>query len=130
MYNFFGVQILETVEDRHEGVDKLFFFVEKFIMAVNTFGGLGLESGKGLFVEDTGGQEGSGEEMIVEEMGLLGGYNWGLKILVQIFGGFMDHDDVLGLEFVNGQFLCRDSFHLGSIIFISEIYSKSIRCYL
>ena len=82
MDNVFGMQVLETVKDGQEGVDKLFFFVGKFIMGVDAFGGLGLESCKGFFVEDASGEEGSGKEMIMEEMGLLGGYNWGLKILV------------------------------------------------
>lgn len=82
MYNFFGVQVVQTVENGHEGVDKLFFFIEKFIMGVDAFGGLGLESSKGFFVENAGGKKGGGEEMIMEEMGLFRGYNWGLKILV------------------------------------------------
>lgn len=38
----------------------------------------------------------------------------------------MDHEDVVGLEFVDSQFLGRDSFHLGPFIFISEIYNKFI----
>jgi hypothetical protein len=62
-------------------------------------------------VKDTGGKERGLEEMIMEEVPLLEGYNWRLKILVQIFGGLVDHENVVGLEFIDGEVFRGDGFH-------------------
>lgn len=37
--------------------------------------------------------------MIMEKVGLFNGYNWGLKILVEILGSLVDHENVVGLKF-------------------------------
>lgn len=68
----FGVQVLKAVEDRSKRVGELLFLVEKFVLGVEPFVGLGLESSQRFFVQNPSGEEGGGEEIIVEE-GLLGG---------------------------------------------------------
>ena len=48
----------------------------------------------------------------MEEVPLLEGYNWRLKILINIFAGLVDHEYFVGLEFINGEVFRGYAFHI------------------
>lgn len=99
MSNTFGMQILKTLQYGCESVNKLFLLIEKLGGRFHAFAGLSLKWSHGLFVKNASGEKGGLEQMIMEKVGLFNGYNWGLKILVEILGSLVDHENVVGLKF-------------------------------
>lgn len=105
------MQEQKAFQDGQEGIDKLLLLKVLFVRGLDAFCEFDIHGSHTFFVYYTGGDESGLEKMIVEDIFLFDCLHGRLEILIDVFGVFVNHEYVVGLEFMNREILESDAVH-------------------